>query len=52
MVTTLLEAPAKTGQKKAGLFVPDYVFVEPNALNYPLGQELSSVCKRKASRCK
>lgn len=40
MVTTLLEAPAKTGQKKAGLFVPDYVFVEPNALNYPLGQEL------------
>ncbi|MBU8711806.1 spore photoproduct lyase [Brevibacillus parabrevis] len=40
MATTLLEAPAKTGRKDSGLFVPDYVFVEPNALDYPLGQEL------------
>ncbi|MDF2679288.1 MAG: spore photoproduct lyase, partial [Brevibacillus sp.] len=40
MATTLLEPPKQSEQKKSQLFVPDYVFVEPNALDYPLGKEL------------
>ncbi|CAM3636677.1 spore photoproduct lyase [Brevibacillus invocatus] len=38
MAKTILEAPKQ--QTGAKLFVPDYVFVEPNALQYPLGKEL------------
>ena len=40
MATTLQGAPEQTRNSGEGLFVPDYVFVEPAALDYPLGQEL------------
>lgn len=41
MATTVLEPPKQQSeQKRSQLFVPDYVFVEPNALQYPLGREL------------
>lgn len=40
MATDLLEAPERAESKGAKLFVPEYIFVEPDALNYPLGQEL------------
>lgn len=40
MTTALLEPAQKMEKKESKLFVPDYVFVEPDALNYPLGQEL------------
>lgn len=40
MATTRLVPPDKAEPKKSTLFMPDYVFVEPNALNYALGEEL------------
>jgi len=43
MATTLLERPKETAvplARASGVFVPDFVFVEPAALEYPLGQEL------------
>ena len=40
MTTTLREPPEKTRKQEEHLFVPDYVFVEPDALSYPLGEEL------------
>lgn len=42
MPTTLLERPetAAVPKGRSQLFVPDYVFVEPAALEYPLGKEI------------
>ncbi|MFD2372040.1 spore photoproduct lyase [Brevibacillus sp. GCM10020057] len=40
MSTTLTEMPRQTEPKQSQLFVPDFVFVEPHALDYPLGREL------------
>jgi len=40
MTTTLWKPPKKTGEEEEHLFVPDYVFVEPDALSYPLGEAL------------
>lgn len=41
MATTgVMEASEKGRRSEDGLFVPDYVFFEPGALEYPLGEEL------------
>lgn len=40
MATTGTKPPRQNEQKRSQLFVPDYVFVEPGALDYPLGREL------------
>lgn len=40
MATSVMEPPKQTAAKSSQLFVPDYVFVEPHALDYPLGREL------------
>jgi spore photoproduct lyase len=42
MATTLLDRPeiATQTESRSRLFVPDFVFVEPAALDYPLGREI------------
>ena len=40
MATTLTEKPETVANKESKLFLPDFVFFEPDALHYPLGREL------------